>query len=150
MRSLNARSTVDIGSSVSSRRSGRRGMISVEFLLISPLLVGLLLAVVQLSLLLSSQQMLSAASREGARVAAVGGTEEEVKHAVLRFLGKGKLSQTKIETTLTDASGQPIPSGEAVSVTLHLPAHQAAPNFLGIIGFSFKEPLVARTVMRKE
>jgi hypothetical protein len=53
--------------------------------------------------------------------------------------------------TLTDSSGNPLPSGEPVAVWVSLPATAAVPNLLRYIGYDIaQETLVARTVMRKE
>jgi hypothetical protein len=109
------------------------------------------LALVQFSMMIASQHMLAAASREGARVAAAGGSEEEVCKAVRRFLGEGRLSCAEVQAELTDSSGRPIPAGEPVTVTVSIATDQAAPNFLAILGFGPPEKtLCARTVMRKE
>jgi hypothetical protein len=96
------------------------------------------------------QQMLTA-SREGARVAALGGTAEEVEAATRIYLGAGVVSQSTIEVFITGEDGFPTVSGKPVSVLLSIPAAQVMPQFGAMIGFAFGDSLlVARTTMRKE
>jgi Flp pilus assembly protein TadG len=129
----------------------RRGTVALELLLVLPIVLGVLLATVEFSMLLVAQQQLLVASREGARAAAQGGTLSDVQNAVQVFLGQGNLSQASLQATLTDATGQPLPSGSPVAVALSLPATQAVPDLLAFLGFSIRsETLTAATVMRKE
>jgi hypothetical protein len=129
----------------------RRGSLTIELLLLLPILFAVLLAVVEFSQLIEADQRLSAASAQGARVAAQGGDAEEVAHAVRQVLGKGRLSQAKILARLTDRDGRPIPSGETVEVVVVIPAKKAVPDLLAFFGFSLgKRELVGQTAMRKE
>src|SRR5262245_56646984 len=116
-------------------RSRRRGSLSMEFILICPLLIGLIFAMVQFAWYLAAEQQLALASREGARVAALGGTEEEILQATRCVLGSGPLGCAEICVSVKDAQGQPIPSGKPVAVMVRIPASQAVPNLLAIIGF---------------
>jgi hypothetical protein len=123
----------------------------VELLLVLPLLVALLVGMVEFSMLLVARQHLLTASREGARVAALGGDQDEVAHAVYRYLGEGRLADAEVVAVLDDEAGRPIPSGEAVEVRVRLPANHAVPDLLRFVGISIaKDEIVARTVMRKE
>lgn len=102
-------------------RISRRGSAALEVLLITPIVVGLTLAVVELSMLSAANEQLANASREGTRVAALGGGPNEIIQAVQNHLGQGNLSTaqisailtqqqdgTPIVTALTDNNGQPI------------------------------------------
>lgn len=136
-------------------RNRRRGVLALELLLVLPLLLILILAMVQFSLTLHARQQLVAASREGCRVAALGGDLGDVERMVRKTLGGGRLGDADIE--LTDESGaavpsgQAVPSGEAVAVWLRLPAAYAVPDLLRFAGYSTRnDELVARTVMRRE
>jgi hypothetical protein len=135
-----------------SRTPGRRrGSMTAELFLMLPLLIGFVFMVVQFSMMIASQHMLKGAASEGARVAATGGTETEVKDAVKRYLGGGRLSCAEICVRLTDDQNRPIPAGEPVAVCVSIPTDQAAPNFLAILGYSPPhQTLSAQTVMRKE
>ena len=53
------------------RRARRRAGVALELLLVFPILLSLLLAMVQFSMLLAARQQLAGASREAARVEAL-------------------------------------------------------------------------------
>lgn len=132
-------------------RRARRGVLAVELLFVLPILLGLLLATVEFSMLLVAEQQILIASREGARVAAQGGDVPDIQAAVQTFLGQGVLSQATVTAVLTDLAGQPIPSGSAIAVTVSLPARQAVPDMLVFLGYSISgDTLVGTTIMRKE
>ena len=132
-------------------RLRRKGSAAVELLLVLPLLLLLLLAMVQFGLLMAAQQQLQLASREGARVAALGGSKTDVEDAARNVLGKGVLAQATIVSVLTDSNDQPLPSGAAVSVEVTLLTKAAVPNFVGWSGVVLAgETISGRTVMRKE
>jgi Flp pilus assembly protein TadG len=133
------------------RRARRRAGVAVELLLVFPILLSLLLAMVQFSMLLVARQQLAGASREAARVAAQGGDLTAVQTAASLYLGQGNLSNAVVEAVLTDSNGMPLPSGAPVAVTVQVAATQAAPDLLRFVGVSLKnEVLSAQTVMRKE
>lgn len=129
----------------------RRASMSIELLLVFPLLLAVLLGTVQFSLWMSAQQRVALASREATRVAATGGTRDEVAASVRLTLGDTRFQLAEIQANLTDSNGDPIASGEPVSVLVSLPAGAVVPDLLRIIGFSIRnEFLVSQTVMRKE
>jgi Flp pilus assembly protein TadG len=129
----------------------RRATLTLELLLVLPIALVIILAIVEFSMIFTVRQQLSAASREGARVASIGGTAEEIEAAVRTFLGNGTLSQAKVISVLTDEFGDPVPSGGAVQVIVTLPTAQAVPNLLAPFGFSIGNDVIyARTTMRKE
>jgi TadE-like protein len=137
------------------KRQERRGSLTVELILVFPILLGLLLGMIEFSMLLFSRQQLTAASREGARIAALGGELQDVERTVVRCLGDGRLADA--EVVMTDAAGHPIttadavPTGEPIEVWVRLPAKHAVPDLLWFIGYSIRnDEIVARTVMRKE
>lgn len=99
----------------------RRGSVAAELLLLTPIILGLILAVVEIGMMTAANEHLAAASREGCRVAALGGGPEEIIRAVQNHLGQGNLvtaqisavltqqsDGTPILTALTDNNGQPI------------------------------------------
>jgi hypothetical protein len=120
-------------------------------LLLLPILLAMLVGVVEFGMMLAISEQLSQASREGCRVAAVGGDEEDVIEAVHRTLGEGRLDEAKIEVVMADEDGRPLHEGEPVMVRVSIAADRAIPDLLCFIGFSIKdETLAGRTVMRKE
>ncbi len=138
-----------------ARCQTRRGILTFELLLVLPILLIVVLAAVQFSLTLYARQQLVAASREGCRVAALGGNLSEVEGTIRRTLGNGRLADVDIE--LTDETGKPLsdgmilPSGDSVAVWLRLPTVHVVPNLLRFIGYSIQtDEMVARTVMRRE
>ena len=130
----------------------RGGTVAIELLFALPIVLALLLAMFEFSMILVSWQQLVAASREGARVAALGGDAQEVEQAVRNFLGSsGRLTAAEVQSLLTDDQGQPLPAGGQVEVLVSVPTAQAVPDLLRFFGFSTEgELLVARTAMRKE
>jgi Flp pilus assembly protein TadG len=125
--------------------------VAVELLVALPIVLAVLLGMIEFSMLLVARQQILVASREGARVAALGGTADDVDKAVHQFLGTGSLAGAQVQAQLTDQSGQPVPSGGAVAVTVSLPTAQAVPDLLRFIGFSLgNDVLTVQTVMRKE
>lgn len=141
--------------STGARAGHRSGYLLFELLLLLPVLLVLLLAAVQFGMLLHARQQLTAASREGCRVAAVGGTQEGVTEMARQVLGPGRLGDADIQITLADGtpvtSPADIPAGEAVAVWVRLPARHAVPDLLRFIGYSLRDDqIVGRTVMRRE
>src|SRR5262245_4353136 len=116
------------------RNSGtrRRGLLAIEMLIALPIVLSLLLAMVQFSLLMSARQQVTNAAREGARVLALGGGGDEVRTTVDRYLGE---NVAQINATLSDVNGEPIASGQPVEVTVTIPTRSLVPEMLGIIGF---------------
>ena len=133
----------------------RRGILAFELLLFLPILLLVVLAAVQFSLTLHARQQLVAASREGCRVAALGGDLGEVERTVRRTLGAGRLADAEIE--VTDETGKVVNdetrlmAGDSIAVWLRLPTIHVVPDLLRFMGYSIKnDELVARTLMRRE
>ncbi len=132
-------------------RGRRAGTVAVELILVLPILLSLLLGMVEYGMYLAANQQVTTASREGARVAALGGTEAEVRQAVAQFLGAGNLSNATAQVFFIAQAGQPAVSGDAVQVIVSLPVTQAVPDLLAAFGISLQnQTIVASTVMRRE
>lgn len=134
------------------RRSGKRGgFLALEALIVLPIVGCFFLALCSVAGLEMAWQQMLTASREGARVAALGGTADEVEAATRLFLGGGTVSQSDIQVFITGEDGFPVLPGQPVSVLISIPAARVMPQFGAMIGFAFGEnQLVARTTMRKE
>jgi Flp pilus assembly protein TadG len=129
----------------------RRGSAAVELLIVLPILLSLLLGMVEFSMFLAARQQVTTASREGARVAAMGGTTQEVQQAVLLFLGGGNLNTANLQVRLSFSTGLPGVNGQAAQVIVSLPVNQVVPDLLSFIGISIQnQTIVASTVMRLE
>ncbi len=86
-----------------TRRAGEgRGQATVEFALVLPLVLGLLLFVVQLGLVVRDQIMVVNAAREGARQAAVEPSSAAVTAAAQ---GSGALDPARMTVGLLEGSG---------------------------------------------
>lgn len=129
----------------------RRGFLALEALIVLPIVGCFFLALCSVAGLEMAWQQMLTASREGARVAALGGTADEVEAATRLFLGGGTVSQSDIQVFITGEDGFPVLPGQPVSVVISIPAALVMPQFGAMIGFAFGEnQLVARTTMRKE
>lgn len=133
-------STMSLG-----RPSRRRGGVTVELILLMPVLMAVLVAVVEMSLLVVATQELSEASALGARIGSRGGSADDVRAAICHALGKGRLREAEVAVVV------PEHSGEVVEVVVRIRADKAVPDALRFIGFGLKgKELVGHTVMRKE
>lgn len=132
-------------------RRTRRGSMSVELLFVLPILLAVLLGTVEFALWLSAQQQVVLASREGGRVAATGGSLDQVNEAVHLTLGDARFANATVQATLTDEFGAPIAPGQPVTVLVQLPAATVVPDLLVFIGITIRDQsLIAQTVMLKE
>lgn len=129
----------------------RGGGVALEFILVLPILTGVVLAIVQMSMMSSARQRLVAASAQGARVAAQGGDIVDVDEAVRRHLGGGRLAAAEVRALLTDDDLRPLVTGDTVEVVVRIPAEKAVPDLLRFVGVSIKgRTLAGRTALRKE
>lgn len=129
-----------------SRRK-RRGVAAVEFAVIAPLFFMLLFGMIEFGRMIMVQQLLTQASREGARQAVLdGATSAQVEQAVEEYLASVSIPGTaasiaayagkpadKAGTGTPDVSGAA--RGQAVTVEISIPYREAswlpAPWFLG-------------------
>src|SRR5579863_2504808 len=85
------------------RRSG--ALHAVELVLLLPIVLAIVLGMIEYSLMLSTDQQLAVASRQGARVAAQGGTADEVEASARLALGTGNLAnKAVVKSLLSDIS----------------------------------------------
>jgi hypothetical protein len=118
----------------------------MELALTLPLLMLLLLAICEFSMLFLARGEVVEACREAARVAALpGSTPETVEGAVRKVLRPGL--QGGLSVDMTDAAA----SGEVVSVVVRVPMMAAAPDLLWPVGYSVKgQWLTAESRILKE
>lgn len=146
-----------------ARRHNRRGAIlSLELIMVLPILLLVLLATVEFGILLMSSQGVGAAASVGSRNAALPssslasvsaavstaleGYVWQGKHEVIVFVDSGGGFVADNGTVLANA-----PSGSVVSVTVNVPSDQAAPNLLQYFGISLTgKELTTTYVTRKE
>jgi Flp pilus assembly protein TadG len=131
--------------------TGRVASAAMELLLLLPIVLILVFGMIELGMIFAARERLTAACRDGARVAALGGDEREIERAVRRHLGTSALNDALIEMRIRNALGRPVPAGAPVLVEVRAPANLAAPDLLSMIGFSLRNQVIeVRAIMRKE
>lgn len=134
------------------RANDRRGTSAVEFAFIAPLFFLLVIGMIEFSRALMVQQVLTSASREGARTATLDSTNNStnpsptsiVDSAVNSCLAAASVSGA----TTTISPALPVAAGQDITVTVKVPYSSVSwipsPWFLG------GATLSAVTVMRRE
>jgi hypothetical protein len=69
----------------------------VELLLVLPIMLMFVFSMIEFSLVFAAREHMAAACRAGARVAAQGGSREEIHATIRELLGKGRLGDANIE-----------------------------------------------------
>ncbi|MBN1911723.1 MAG: pilus assembly protein [Pirellulales bacterium] len=134
------------------RNRRRRAVLSLELVLVLPVLLLVLLAIFQMSTYLLATQAIQAAALAGAREATLpGASAEGIEHSVHRALG-GWRFRDDVDVTIRPDDWASLPSGEGVSVTVRVDADKAAINSLAILpGLSLEgKDITGQYVMRKE
>jgi Flp pilus assembly protein TadG len=121
---------------------GERGSAALEFALVLPLLLIVVLALVQVGLYGRDALALSEAARAGAREAAVSGSSSDVRAAVDG--AAGPLDPGHISMRITRTGGQ----GSAVSVQLTYSESAAGPLIRWLVHGGFQ--LESDVTMRQE
>lgn len=130
----------------SSRPNHRFGSLTLELLLLLPILFALLCAVVYFAALETHRHRVVHASCVAARVASQGGKGEDVRRAVHQALGiKCLCEHANVHVELG------CNTGDKVLVRVEVPTKCVLPNLLWCVGFSNEnDKLVGQTVFRKE
>lgn len=128
------------------RNKGRRGAAVVEFAIVAPLFFLLVLGFIELGRAFMVQQVLTNASRVGARQAiTLGGTQAEVESAVGAYTDGMGISGTD---TTVDPAPETAVAGDAITVTVAVP--YTAVSWLPAPKYLTSHTLTATSVMRKE
>lgn len=135
-------------------RKGRRvgALLTFELLFLLPFLLVMFLSLVEFSALLVGEAKISAAAREGARVAALGGDEADVEAAVGTVLGTAFAAKLDLTKAVTIAyPNTAATTGNPVQVQVCVAGNLLAPNFLCVIGFDLSTKSVcSQTTMMIE
>ena len=123
------------------RKGSDRGSASVEFALVLPILLVLVLAVVQVGLFVRDDLVLVGSARAGARQAAVSADDASVRDAVAQ--GAPGLDPSRIDVAISRTR-----RGGPATVSVTYAAPQAVP-FVGWL-FPGTVTLQATAVMRQE
>ena len=128
----------------------RRGAAAVEFALVAPLFFAMIFGIAEAGRMLEVQQMMTNATREGARRAMIKGvTADEVKTAVINSLGDSGITITAADVTIVPANPDSATNGQAVSVVVDIPFSDV--TWLPSPMFSWGgRTLRAFTVMRRD
>lgn len=129
-----------------ARHKARRGASAVEFAIVAPLFFMLVFGCIEFGRALMVQQILTNASRVGAREAiTLNATESEVISVATTYANNTSVNGVNVSVTPNPSTADP---GDMVSVTVAVPFSNVswipAPWFMG--GTS----LTATSVMRKE
>ena len=130
-------------------RRNRRGAAAVEFAIVAPIFFMLVFGMIEFGRALMVQQVLTNASREGARVAVLDSqtaTRTQVINTVSSYLANAGISGATIDMTPTEPTTAGY--GQPVTVSVQVPFSNVTwlptPWFLG------SKTLRASTVMRRE
>ncbi len=128
-------------------RRTRRGAAVVEFAIVAPIFFLLVFGMVEFGRMVMVQQILTNASREGARKAVIDGiSDSDVQASVEEYLENASVSGATITVTTTEPT--PPDTAEARTVRVTIPFSQVSwmpsPMYLG------GKTLSAATTMRRE
>lgn len=128
-------------------RRNRRAAAAVEFALVAPVFFLLVFGMIEYGRMVMVQQVLTNASREGARAAVLdGATVATVQNTVTSYLTAGSITGATITVAPNPLSGAEF--GDPVTVTASISFNQVSwlpsPMYLG------GKTMTASTVMRRE
>jgi len=134
------------------RRKGQEGQALVEFALVIPFLLLLMFGLIEFGLLLYNQQVITNASREGARYGIVSRPErrtlEEIRVVVDSYAGSRMITfGSDTPTTTMETTGTSFGDDLTVNVTFEY-QFLVLPQFVGTL--AGVQELRARTVMKYE
>lgn len=130
-----------------SGRRNRRATAAVEFAVVAPVFLLLVFGMIEYGRMVMVQQVITNASREGARVAVLdGSTTASVTSAVTSYLTAGSITGASVTVNPDPPSNAQY--GDPVTVTVSIPFSQVSwlpsPMYLG------GTTLTSATVMRRE
>ncbi len=121
-------------------KSGRRGAAAVEFALVAPVFLVFLFGTIELGRLALSRNVITNASREGARLAIIeGATDEDVKSTAEHFATVGSVDNVTVTVDRDDTT---------VSVTVSILFKDV--SWLPNAWFLRDQTLASTTTMRQE
>lgn len=130
--SVRSRSQRQCRRRVAARLLGERGAAAVEFALVAPVLLLLLLGIIELSKVYNAQSTLSAAAREGARVMALSNDRAAATTAVRNAATRLPVRAAQIAVTPPTCAGAAPNATVTVTVTYHQPFVSGFLNGAGV------------------
>ncbi len=133
------------------RQQSYYGSVLVEFALILPVLILLILGMIELSWMIYAKQTLAAAAREGARALAVReATHQETEDLVKNYIENFSVNTTDIIIDITDVDPNCNTPPSNVALELKLPMENISLTFNLFNWFDVDWKIKAKVVMRKE
>ena len=140
-----------------SCRKERRGAAVVEFAIVAPVFIIMILGMMEAGRAVMVQQIITNASREGARVAVLDGigstfadVEAAVKARVVSYLGDASITITTGDVTVTENPPVPPDYADSMTVSVAVPFSQVSWLPSPIYFTGARGTLSAATTMRKE
>lgn len=131
----------------SQRRRRLGAVLSMELVLVLPIMIAMICAMIEFGMLWSSGQRVKEAATAGCRTATFRGADE----AAIRKSIEQTLGRKSLVAGYSLEINKPDPNSKEVAVTVSVPMKAAAPDLLAFIGFGLKQRAVtARTIMRCE
>lgn len=123
----------------------QKGQALVEFAIILPVLLLLVMGIIQFGLMFNSYISVCSASREGARVGVVGSTDAQIESAIRTDFPSINTSDLTIAVTTPDSNRTP---GEALTVTVTYKYHITIPIIKNLLSDAIN--IRSQTSMRIE
>lgn len=123
----------------------------VEFAVVAPVFILLVFGMIEFGRMVMVQQILTNASREGARMAVVeGATNNDVETSVEEFLAASSITSATIEI-LVDGASAPLDSAEVGDpITVTVSVGFGSVSWLPVPMYVGNQTLTATSVMRRE
>jgi len=129
----------------------RFGAAAVEFALVAPLFFAMIFGIVEAGRMLHVQQIMTNATREGARRATIAGaTVNDVKTAVVDSLASSGISVNQDKVTINPADLTASPNGTAITVAVEIPFSQVTWLPTPMFSWGKNRTMRAFTVMRRD
>ncbi|MGE5329037.1 MAG: TadE family protein [Deltaproteobacteria bacterium] len=122
-----------------------KGQALVEMALVLPIFLMLIMGMIEFGRIFNAYLIVTNASREGARIAVVGGTDTDVDNSITNTTNTLRQEALTINVTPTQSSRN---RGAQVTVTVHYNLEMICPIISSIIPNPF--PINSITVMRME
>lgn len=127
------------------QKKSNKGQALVETAIVMPLILLLIMGMIDFGLTFSNYMSIISASREAARLAAVGGTDQEIKTTVNNLTST--LDQANVSVTIIPAEASRT-AGEKVDITVIYNNKFITPIISAIFSNNFN--LTSKTTMRVE
>ena len=115
---------------------------SIEMMMVITVLIPMMFALTEFSLLWSAKHLLQAAAYEGARAAAMPALTEEDRCLAAQAAIEAVLVKERFLEDYEMTCDAGMLQGDMVHVQVELPMTSAAPDLLGIIGISIEDELL--------